>query len=1006
MRFVCAVVTVVLLSTAALAESLSVTTFAGSDGGPGYRDGTGSAARFALLQGLAVDASGNIVVVDGGARTIRHITPAGAVTTLAGVASEEGSTDGKGGVARFMSPRGIAIDGAGNIYVADAGLRRISASGMVTTLVASIPETIGIAVDSSGNIFLTDPAADSIRKITPGGTMTTFVATADEPRGLTIDGSDNLYFTSAGGGVYKCTPLGAITTVGTVSSASTLDVDASGNLYVSAAGRIVKVTAGGVVTEFAGSFQGHQDGTGTAAGFSAPQGLALSPDGSLLYVAEFGNHTVRKITVPGAVVTTLAGRANPRGMVDATGLDARFSGPVDVVLAPDGNLYATDVGNDSIRKITPAGVTTTFAGGSYGSGDGIGTAAQFKGLRHIAVGYDGGAWVLYVTDNGNGVRKITQAGVVTTLAAGFSGPSGIAVAPGGAIYVSESNGHTIKKIDMPAVTVTVFAGTSGTSGYADGTGTAASFWSPAGLTIDGGGNLYVADYGNHRIRRIVLATAEVTTLAGNSLGMAKDGIGTAAGFHTPMDVHAVGDDLYVADGHMTLRLIQPGAVVTTVAGSAIRYANQDGTGDLARFAQITGIGGDSSTNLYLCDNGGFNIRKARIPGIADVALALNPTPEPHTPVQLDTDPDTATSWTWSIERRPTGSTAQLSSTTIRNPRFTPDIDGLYRFLLRAEGPSGIRYSTADVRAETCGDPLSSVVATTSTTAICVSASSGGARVDVTGGMGVAYQWGYRTTSGGPITPIPYETAAVYSAEGSDFGGVGMRYLVATVTPTCGVPTVSNELPIEVTPVPDATISASSGVFANSTGNFASVPDAGPGASYHWTVTYGFAVGTITAGQGTRSITYNAGSTNIVQLMAMVFRNGCQVNGHASMTVQPRPAGATMLYAVTPCRAVDTRNSTAIANGETRDFLFAGACGIPSDASAVVMNVTAVSPSTNGWLALWPAGTVWGGTSTMNYRTGRTRANNGTVPLPNNGYVSVMNAGGTQHVIVDVTGYFR
>jgi sugar lactone lactonase YvrE len=1017
MRFVCTIVTVVLLSTSAFAESLTVTTLAGSDAGGGYRDGAGSAARFASPQGIAVDANGNVLVADEWASTIRHITPAGVVTTLAGVAGEDGETDGKGGEARFVVPDAIALDGAGNIYVADLGLRKISTSGVVTTLLASIPWTYGIAVDGSGNVFLTDNIGDSIRKITSDGTMTTFVATASRPRGLTIDGSNNLYFTTESGGIYKCTPLGLITPIATVPSSTYLDVDASGNLYVSAAERIVKITPGGVVTELAGSgwLTGQQDGTGTSARFASPRGIALSPDGSLLYVADQDNHSIRKITLPGAVVTTLAGRAAQQGRVDATGLDARFSTPIDLVLAPDGNFYVTDAGNSAIRKITPAGVTTTLAGGAHGTEDGIATSARFQGPTGIAVGYDGNDWLLYVTDFDR-IRRITQSGVVTTLATGMHDAFGLAVAPGGAIYVSERSGSTIKKIDMPSATVTVFAGAPSMHGHTDGTGTAARFFTPTGLTIDGSGDLYVADYGNNRIRRIVLATAEVTTVAGSGLTGTQDGIGTAASFYAPHDVHAVGNDLYVADAlGATVRLIQPGGVVTTVAGNLSQYpglgfpgqwANRDGTGDLARFASLTGIGGDSSTNLYLCDARGNNIRKARIPGIADVALAVNPTADPHTPVQLHTDPNTATSWTWSLERRPTGSTAQLSSTTIRNPRFTPDVDGLYIFLLRAEGPGGIRYSTVDVTAASCADPLTSVVATAGPTGVCVSASSGSARVDVTGGMGVTYQWGYRTTPGGPITPIPYETGAVYSIHGSELGGVGMRYLVATVTPTCGVPAVSNELPMEVTPVPDATISASSGVFANSTWNFASVADAGPGTSYQWYSNYGFAAGTIIAGQGTRSIQYDAGSTGIVNLMAIVYRNGCQVSGHASMPVQARPAGAAMFYVVKPCRVVDTRSTTAIANGETRDVLFAGVCGIPADASAVVTNVTAVSPSTDGWLALWPAGTVWSGTSTMSYRIGRTRANNSIVSLLSDGYVSVLNGGGSQHVVIDVTGYFK
>ncbi|HEX6085126.1 MAG TPA: hypothetical protein VF266_11410 [Thermoanaerobaculia bacterium] len=996
--FVCAV----LLSIPAFAESLSVTNFVGSDGGPGHRDGVGNAARLNWPRGLAVDASGNILVADSNSHTIRHITPSGAVTTLAGVGGELGATNGRGGLARFQSPYAVAVDAAGNAYVAEAGVRRISPSGIVTTLLSPAPTSFGIAVDGSGNVFLTDVLGDSIRRITPGGTMTTFVTTPARPHALTIDGSNNLYFTTQNGGVYKCTPAGVITPITTLASPFAIDVDASGNLYVTTGTEIVKVTPGGTVTSFAGTaFQGQQDGTGSAARFTFPHGMTLSPDGSLLYVADY--HVIRKITVPGAVVTTFAGKPSERGTTDATGLNARFSYPTDVVLAPDGNLYATDAFNHLIRKITPAGVTTTFAGGLLGNADGTGTAAQFDLPQRIALGYDGPDWVLYVTDRQNdNVRRITQAGVVTTIATGVDGALGVAVAADGDVYVSEYYGHTIKKIDMPSAAVTVFAGASGTPGNTNATGTAARFEYPQGLAIDADGTLFVADSGNHLIRRIVLATAEVTTYAGNGSTLASDGTGTAAGINAPREVHAIGNDLYVSDASDLIRLIEPGAVVTTVAGQPYQHVNRDGTGDNAGFNGVEGLGGDSHTNLYICDANDNSIRKARIPGIADVATTSNAAPLPQTVVQLDTDPDTATSWTWSVDRRPAGSTAGLSSTGVRNPTFTPDVEDLYTFLLRAEGPGGIRYSTVDVMASSCADPLGSVVASTGTSAVCTSGTNGNATATVTGGMTVGYQWGYRTTPGGAITPIGGATSPTYSISGSDLAGLGARYLVVTVTPSCGTALVSNELALEVTATPDVTIAASSGVFANSTQNFASVADAGAGATYSWGITNG----TITAGQGTRAITYTAGGSGSVALTVTVSRNGCGPTGNASVPIATRPAGATMLYIVTPCRIVDTRNGAAIAHGETRNVPVAGLCGIPSDAKAVVANVTAVAPATDGWLALWPAGTTWGGTSTMNYRTGRTRANNATIPLPNTGTLSVLNSGGPQHVVIDVTGYFR
>ena len=268
---------------------------------------------------------------------------------------------------------------------------------------------------------------------------------------------------------------------------------------------------------------GTVDGTGTAAKFNGPFGITLS--GTDYYVADYNNHAIRKVTSAG-VVSTLAGSAGSSGSTNGTGSAARFYTPKGLV--SDGtNLFVTDTSNQLIRKVViGTGATTTLAGGAGTSGttDATGTSARFNAPFGIA--FD--TTDLFVTDTGSHtIRKVTTGGVVTTLAgtAGTSGttdatgtaarfntPSGL-VSDGTNLFVADSGNHTIRKIVISSGVVTTLAGTAGTSGSADGTGAAARFNLPIGLTIDNAGNLYVSDQNYTKIRKIVTSTGVVTTIS-------------------------------------------------------------------------------------------------------------------------------------------------------------------------------------------------------------------------------------------------------------------------------------------------------------------------------------------------------------------------------------------------------------------------------------------------------------------------------------------------------------
>ena len=328
--------------------------------------------------------------------------------------------------------------------------------------------------------------------------------------------------------------------------------------------------SGSTVTTFAGTAgsYGSDDGTGTEALFNSPSGVTT--DGTNLYVADSGNNTIRKIVISSKKVSVFAGSTSgDSGSDDGIGTTARFNNPFGI--ATDGkNLYIAEYSNHIIRKIVIASkMVTTLAGTPevYGSADGTGTEALFNNPFGIT------------TDGTN-------------------------------LYVAEYSNHTIRKIIIATGEVTTLAGTAGVYGYTNGTGTAALFNNPAGITTDGS-SLYVADSGNHTIRKIVIATGEVTTLAGTAGAYGStNGTGTGARFNNPFGIITDGTSLYIADtGNNNIRkLVIATGNVTALAGKAGASGTTDGTGTDARFNNPFGITIDGS-KLYVADTGNNTIRK-------------------------------------------------------------------------------------------------------------------------------------------------------------------------------------------------------------------------------------------------------------------------------------------------------------------------------------------------------------------------------------------------------------
>lgn len=313
------------------------------------------------------------------------------------------------------------------------------------------------------------------------------------------------------------------------------------------------------ITTFAGAANSTTGADGTPGSFNNPYGVAID-SAKNIYVADTLNNTIRKIT-PARVVSTLAGTAGLPGSADGTGAAARFNFPVGLAVDGAGNVYVADARNFAIRKITPAGVVTTLAGSpsQFGSGDGPGSTARFFLPYGIAVD---GAGTLYVADSGNQlIRKITPEGVVSTLAGGvgqegfvngtgiaarFRVPFGVAVDGAGNVYVADSGNHAIRRITAAGVVSTV-AGSVGTSGAVDGPAATARFSQPRGLAVDAAGNIFVADYANSIIRHIT-TSGVVSTIAGTPGVQGEvNSVGATARFYEPTGIAVDGAAIYVAD---------------------------------------------------------------------------------------------------------------------------------------------------------------------------------------------------------------------------------------------------------------------------------------------------------------------------------------------------------------------------------------------------------------------------------------------------------------------------
>jgi uncharacterized protein (TIGR03437 family) len=573
-------------------------------------------APLGTVTGVAIDATGEVFVADSQNNLVMQFSPAGGLTVVAGNGIQGFSGDGGSATnASLNGPTGIAVDSAGNLYIADTSNNRIRkvSGGIITTVAgggtglgdggpathASLLQPEGVAVDAAGTLYIADLLDERIRKVS-SGTITTV----------------------AGNGVQGFGGDGGPATAASLYYPQCVVVDPAGNLYISDVGnhRIRKVS-GGTITTFAGNGMLGSTGDGgpaTSAEISFPDGLALDSAGNL-YLSDTNFNRIREVSA--GKITTVAGNGTLGFSGDGgSAPGAMLNQPYGVAVDSAGNLYIADQFNGRVREVSGGAIQTIAGSGNYGfSGDGgPATSAALDSPAAVAVDQAGN---IYIADQlTNRVRKVSG-GAITTIAGngniGFSGdggpainaslkgPTGVAVDPAGNVYIADLGNSRVRKVSGGIITTFAGGGGSSTDG---GPATSASM-SPISVALDATGNLYIADYYNSRVRKV--SGGIITTVAGTGTGgfSGDGGPATSALLQLPqgLALDSAGN-LYIADRLNNRVRKVSGGTITTVAGGG-KSLGDGGAATSASLALPGGVAVDSAGTLYIADTFDNRIRK-------------------------------------------------------------------------------------------------------------------------------------------------------------------------------------------------------------------------------------------------------------------------------------------------------------------------------------------------------------------------------------------------------------
>lgn len=545
----------------------------GSISGGGFRNGPNATARFNHPVDLALTPTGDCYVTESYG-TVRKISN-GQVSTYFGKLGYIASKNGPLNSALINQPEGILYTPTA-MYVLDVAqseLRKITPEGIVSTF-AIVHSGRNLTQDNLGNIYVSS-GVSCIQKVTPEGIVSLYAGSLNQtgyqdgnrlearfnfPAGLISDPLGNLYVADANNGaIRKITPEGLVSTIYKASATEPFGAfgiarDNLGNLYIASGTAVRKLTSGGVLTLIAGHSQqaGFNDGPGTSARFRSLLGIQVD-EARNLYVCDNTNHNIRKIT-PEGVVTTFAGEASNDDFSELVAPTTLIAGSKLHILD---NIHLRTFENGQLNSILLLGGGTKHCMAQ----DSRGNFYIADTIKHTILKVSNDQVSIYAGANQAGSNN------GSLLDARFNQPWGLAVDSQDNLYVSDFGNHTIRRISTTGI-VTTFAGTPQFAGYIDAQGGAARFWSPLNLTMDRNDNLYVSDSWAHSIRKITPA-GQVTTLAGDHTLDPGNTDGTSARFAFPqgLTVDALGN-VYVADtGNNLIRKITPSGTVSTMAGN-------------------------------------------------------------------------------------------------------------------------------------------------------------------------------------------------------------------------------------------------------------------------------------------------------------------------------------------------------------------------------------------------------------------------------------------------------